>query len=125
MRVDGWTRIIMVILTVWMFGGSTHAQTDKKWEKVANAGQFQHVWISKDQESNRAKYDEIIAALCKPGVWCGINFWSERKVIPMRFPMSDAQVAAQVASYVYNPNTKYRQFMLNCRINPNPKECFS
>jgi hypothetical protein len=96
----------------------------KEWELVTMAGKFQHVWISKEQEGNRSLYEKIIAQLCPTKGWCGISFWTDRTVIPMRLPMSEAQSAAQVASFIYNPASNYRRLLFSCRINPNPKDCF-
>jgi hypothetical protein len=45
--------------------------------------------------------------------------------VPSKLPMTDAQVSAEVASYVFNPNTKFREFLFACRINPKKDECFS
>jgi hypothetical protein len=107
-----------------VIGFSTAAQQGKSWERVSSTGQMQLVWIAKDAESDRRVYDDAISALCRPKDWCGLLFWSDRQKMPMKLPMSDAQASAQVAAYTYNPRTNFREFLLNCRINPNPNECF-
>lgn len=118
-------RFSLSVLCILLGAAQVNAQSVKNWEKVATAGKFQFVWIAKAQEANKTVYEEAIQALCKPNVWCGLNFWSDRRMIPQRLPMSDAQANAQVAVFVYNPNTKHREMLWACRINPNPKECFS
>ena len=96
----------------------------KDWEFVATQGLMKIVVIEKQREGSRETYQDAIDHLCQPNKYCLLNFWSEKNFVPKKFPMSDAEADAKVAQFIRNPNTNFEQFLWNCRIRNDPKECF-
>ena len=88
-------------------------------------GREQFVLVKKISESDQKLYDDAIKHLCRVDEWCGLHFWSDPALIPTHLPMSDLQTAAEVADFTQNPDTGFAQFLWNCRIHPDPLNCFS
>jgi hypothetical protein len=118
-----------IIIALLLLGGATSASAEsaKTWERVRVVGKMQMIWISKDSNGDRQVYNDAISRLCPTNTWCGLLFWSDRAKIPTGLPMSDDQADSEVAAYLYNPQSKLREFMWNCRIHPspNPSECMA
>jgi|SRR5712664_2900354 len=100
------------------------AITSSDWELVRTQGMMKLVYIVRAKENDRAVYQNAIGSLCKAGDYCYISFWSTRKMVPLRWPMSEAEANAQVGSYTHNPSTGFDEFLLTCRIEKDPNKCF-
>ncbi len=94
------------------------------WELLRTQGMMQFVLVAKPREADPAVYRRAIRALCKPGKHCFLLFWSDRRQVPSRMPMTDRQASAQVASYTKNPATRFEEMLWNCRIKNDPQTCF-
>jgi hypothetical protein len=71
------------------------------------------VVIARRASRDRAVYGAAIREYCgigSPRV-CEIMFWTDRAMVPERFPMTDAQVNAWVAKYELNRNTGHEDFL--------------
>jgi hypothetical protein len=88
-------------------------------------GQEQFVLVEEASESNPKLYDDVIRHLCRRDEWCGLDFWSNSSLIPNHLPMSDQQIASEVANYTQNPDTGFVQFVWNCHVHNDPLNCFS
>jgi hypothetical protein len=95
------------------------------WHLVRTQGMMKLVAVADHRKADRAAYQEAINGLCSPGQFCSIMFWTNRSVVPDSLPMTDAEAAAQTASYTKNPNTGFEQFLWSCRIKNDPSQCFS
>lgn len=115
--------VVLFLVSAFSFA-PTHAYA-KDWELVLTQGKIKRVLIDKAKEKDQQIYRNAIVALCVPGDFCFIQFWSDRFLIPNKPIMTDAQAVAQVADYKKNPKTGYEAFLWNCRINNDPKNCFS
>lgn len=96
----------------------------KYWEHVRSIRFDQFVVVDKSKEADERVYLEAARALCIPGKHCFIHFWSDRRHVPVGYPMTDTQANAVVASYTKNPTNGFEQLLLNCRIKNDSKNCF-
>jgi hypothetical protein len=95
------------------------------WKHSGMLGKMDLVLIHKNKEMNQSIYRDAIKSVCAGKNWCKVLFWSNPGLIPKRFPMNDAQVKGQTASWVYNGNNGYREMLWACRIVDDPNQCFS
>jgi hypothetical protein len=79
-------------------------------------------WASK--ERSEAVYPDAIRGLCESGKHCYLHFCSDKRFVPLRLPMSDAEADAETASYTRNPKTNFEQFLWSCRLNSDRNKCF-
>jgi hypothetical protein len=93
------------------------------WEKVRQQGLMQLVFVSKARGRDRSVYQDAIASLCRPGQRCYLLFWSDRSKVPVRLPMSDRELNAQVGSYTRNPSSGYDKLILSCRFGRASGDC--
>lgn len=101
-----------------------HLALAADWDLIRTQGMTHMAAVSKTKEASEATYRDAIRALCKPGQHCYVMIWSDRKQVPAKLPMTDAQSAAQVASYTKNPVTGFEELLWNCRLRNDPKMCF-
>jgi hypothetical protein len=106
------------------------ANTQRKGWKLVGAGegiygQEQFVLVEEASESNPKLYTDVIEHLCRKNQWCGLDFWSNPALIPSQLPMSDQQIASEVANYTQNPAASFVQFVWNCHVHNDPLNCFS
>lgn len=93
----------------------------KEWQLIRTQGMMKLVLVNKSKERDRSVYQDATKALCVPGDYCYVLFWSSRASVPKRMPMSDAQARAEVANYTHNPTTHFDELLMTCRIEKNPK----
>lgn len=105
--------------------GESQQPSAPDWELVRTQGMMKLVVVSQAKEARRDVYQAAIGALCAPSQFCYILFWSDRRRVPRQLPMSDAEVAAQVAVYTRNPRTGLDELLLTCRLEKDPTKCFS
>jgi hypothetical protein len=86
------------------------------WEKVRQQGMMQLVLVAKARERDRPGYQEAIASLCRPGQRCYLLFWSDRAMVPVKLPMTDRELKAQIGAYTRNPSTGLDELVLSCRF---------
>lgn len=94
------------------------------WTALGGQGMMQFVLVAKAREADTVVYQRAIRALCKAGKHCYLLFWSDRREVPQRLPMTDRQASTQVASYTKNPKTGFEEMLWNCRIKNDPRSCF-
>jgi hypothetical protein len=96
------------------------------WHLNGTQGVMNFVAIDKGRERDRDVYRFAIAELCGVKPVCQVLFWPADTGAPKSLPMSDAQVASQVAHWQFNSHTGLRRLLWSCKIFPKtPKdECF-
>ena len=88
--------------------------TDVSFQKVGGQGQVTFILVSKTLASERATIEQRARNYCdslQPD-WCKLLIWKDQKRVPKKLPMSDSQLAAQVASYTRNRATRYDCFLM-------------
>lgn len=70
-----------------------------RFEVVATQRQTYFLWIDPQFTLDPAVYEQAIEAVCGDQPLCKLMFWADRAMVPSRLPLSDGQVAAQVAHY--------------------------
>jgi hypothetical protein len=96
------------------------------WQLNSKQGTVNFVVIDKNQAKKQDTYRFAIADVCGTKPFCKVLFWVAGTDAPKSLPMSDAQVASQVADWVYNSHTGLSRLLWSCKTFPNtPKnECF-
>lgn len=106
-------RAVMALLAVLALGTS-QASATAPFEQVgfhrgnrADLGTYFVVVNLKGVAKEQAKQDCLTIArnLCKGKSVCMVHFWTDKAKAGRQLPMTDAQVAAQIASYSWNVNT--------------------
>jgi len=97
---------------------------ERGWKVVGGQRKVKFVLVEKSKEGSEAVYQIAIGELCGRAAHCMLLFWSDRRFVPSRLPMSDFQAEAKVASYVRNTSTGFEQFLWDCRLNSDPNKCF-
>ena len=113
--------IYIILLTI-----SFSVKADDKWKLVGGSGKIQFVLIDKAQEKNTDVYRLAIGDVCMGKSWCKVLFWTNPKMIPKHLPMSDKQLKALKADWVYNGyNSGFKQLLWSCSIVNDPDQCFT
>lgn len=76
---------------------------------------------------NQAYITHVATQFCSYKTFCYVGFWQAGKSVPKRFPFTDGQVKAQLATYRQNKNTGHVVLLWNCKQFPKEPEskCFS
>lgn len=114
---------LCVLFIVLFF--STAASAGEGWKLVRSIGMVNIVVVKKERVKDRDLYRYAIAGVCGIKDLCKVLFWADESLTPTKFPMTDAQVEAQVASWVRNAHTGHKKFLWSCNIVNDPNQCFS
>lgn len=71
-------------------------------------------------------FEKLGRGQCQRFAICQTHFWYDGSMMPDKFPMQDAEAAAEVAVYQKNTNTGLDRTLLRCNLFPStPKDmCF-
>ena len=100
------------------------ALTARPWQLIRTIGLRQIVVVDKAQERNETIYNDAINELCGGKSPCKVSFWSNAKLTPSSYPMTDAQFAGMKAVYEYDQTTNSRSLLWSCEIVNDPARCF-
>ncbi len=98
--------------------------TAAEWEVLGRQGRMQFALVERGHESDRQFFERAAKALCPASEVCQVSFWTDRRYVPVRTPLTEAQLKRMVAQYAHNPNTGFVQLLLPCRVDSNPDRCF-
>lgn len=105
--------------------GTWAEQTDL--ELVAQQGVAYFFTASKPWIQDRSYLEKAARNFCHDKPICRTHFWEKGTAKPRGYPMSDKEVATEVASYQQNRNTKLSKMHWSCKAFTDlPKaECFN
>lgn len=114
------------MISVWLasFLGVPGGAIARDWEVVAQQGLMKFIYVDKAKERDDPTYESAINELCDPTRHCYLHFWTERQMVPRNLPMTSDQLETRSATYTWNPRSRFRQFLWNCRIEKRPESCF-
>jgi len=106
-------RSIFIIIGAIFFSTFSYAQD---WSVAGKRGIMTFVVINKEKEKDERIYQEAISSLSVDGDFCKILFWSNKKDVPISWPMTEDERKAIIADYFYNENSGEKKFILNIAI---------
>lgn len=116
------------ILSIFFFGMPAIAAADQGdgWRHVraikqGNIGVIDVVVVDASQRRNKDVYRAAIGRICGQKLkqkidLCKVWFWPNEKIAPTSLPMTDAQVRAVLATWVYNGRSGDRGLAWNCDV---------
>lgn len=117
------TLLLLALLSAYL---PTVALAGDGWQLLGSQGIMYLVAVDKSEATNQDVYRFAVAHLCAGKSICQVLFWIAGTDAPRSLPMTDAQVASQVAHWQYNGDTGLRRFLWSCTIFPDTTkdECF-
>lgn len=92
-------------------------------ELVSQQGVAHFLTLSKPWITKRDYVEKVVRGFCYNKDICRVHLWEKGKARPKGYPVSDRELATQVASYVQNTNTGLSQLRLSCKMFPDvPKD---
>ncbi len=87
----------------------------KHWKLVSSQGNIKFVYVEPDIAHDRILMAQILQAIVgQKGKIIGpvqVMFFDNKSETPVAFPMTDSQMIHQVATYNYNPNNGFEEFV--------------
>lgn len=87
----------------------------KPWKLVGNLGNIKFVYVEPDKAHDRVLMAQILKAIIgqkgKISRPVQVMFFNDESETPAAFPMTDSQMLHQVASYSFNPNNGFEEFV--------------
>lgn len=83
--------------------------------------------VPKSHATNQEYLLNVSKGMCFNKTYCYIHIWEAGTAAPTRFPLTDREVKAQIASYTSNKRTGKEAMLWSCKKFPKtPKSaCFS
>ena len=105
---------------------TTAAPSMQRWELVGQQGDMRFVFIPAAHSDSKSEYHMAVGSLCAGKTHCYVNFWQDRAKTPSSLPLTDEQVAAQVAGYIMNTARGKSHWAWKCDKFPDtdPAHCF-
>ena len=92
-------------------GSDSAPASSKHYRRVGGQGMVHFVVVDESHAEDEAVYREAISDLCAGNHnFCMVMFWTRPDLIPSDLPMTDEQLAGQVAHYIVNHNTGHTDF---------------
>lgn len=94
---------------------------------IGRQGENYFFSVPPSHASDAEYIERFLTAFCHDKAVCIGHVWSSADSPASRFPLSDAQVKAQIAIYQSNNKTKHRKMIWNCKKFPSATSanCFS
>jgi hypothetical protein len=96
---------------------SEHAREGDGWEQIGEQGSMRFVALT-GADVSEDLVRNAIAAVCKVDTFCNVAVWQGEASAATSLPMTDAQVATQLAHWSYNGNTGNRELFWDCKRLP-------
>lgn len=105
---------------------TAHNQAVRRWELVGQQGDMRFVFIPAAHSESKSEYHMAVGSLCAGKTHCYVSFWQDRAKTPTRLPLTNEQVAAQVAGYIMNTARSKSDWAWRCDKFPDtdPARCF-
>jgi len=122
-------RLTIVLILVPMFLGmevknnpSESAQLN--YSLIGSLGLMQFIIIPTERSKDINFHMEIVKKLCLPGETCFLNFFTNSKNAPEKFPLDDRILAEP--TLMYKNSAKHRNEIMDwsCRLNLAIRSCF-
>ena len=115
--------LMLVALSIAPF-----AQAEKTdLELVSQQGVAYFFTLSKPWIRDQAYVERTARAFCSDKQVCRFHVWEKGSTTPRGYPMTDKEIAAEVASFEQNKSTKLSRMNWSCKVFRHlPKgQCFS